>query len=252
VPTAYEQGWQLHTKTLPGFHRNFSQNPILYKKKAKKDEAPAAKQVEAVEEDESKHPKPNPEQPLDFSDVLSRWAAIDEFHNDIVKKMRSGGRFNPDAIGNVPVQPDKKSPETFALHELAQVVPRSGRTISLLVHEKEYIKPIISAIQASPDFNQQPQRSEDNELELILKVELEKKEEMVKRLKESCQAWRLKIRQAKSKRDKVTDKWRKSKAVLVDVAKKADTDLQKLQDKKMTEIDKIEEQAQRQLANRSE
>ena len=99
---------------------------------------------------------------------------------------------------------------TFPLKELAQVVPRSGRNISLLVNDKEYIKPIISAVQSSKDFNQQPQRSDDNDLELLMKVEVERKEEVVKRVKECTQGWRERIRQARTKYEKVVKDWKKN------------------------------------------
>lgn len=126
-------------------------------------------------------------------------------------------------------------------------MPRSGRTISLLVNDKAYIKPIMSAVQASKDFNQQPQRSEDNDLELLLRVELERKEELVKRIKEAAQGWRDRVRQARTKHDKLLKDGKKSGAVLPDVVKRAEKELQKVQDKKMKEIDAEEAQTVKQL-----
>lgn len=139
------------------------------------------------------------------------------------------------------------APESFPLSELAQVVPRSGRTISLLVNDRAYIKPIMSAIQASREFNQQPQRAEDNDLELLLRIELERKDELVRRVKEATQAWRERVRQARSKHDKMLKDGRKTGAVLPDVVKRAEKELQKMQDKKMKEIDGEEAQTIKQL-----
>lgn len=136
---------------------------------------------------------------------------------------------------------------SFPLRELAQVVPRSGRTISLLVNDREYIKPIMSAVQSSPDFNQQPQRSEDNDLELLLRVEMQRKDEVLRRIKETAQAWRDRVRQARAKHDKQIKDWKKAGTILPDVAKRADKELQKLQDKKIKEIDGEETQTVRAL-----
>lgn len=160
-----------------------------------------------------------------------------------------GGRFNPTSLGalTVTVKSDVRANDgsgamttevqDFPLSELAQVVPRSGRTISLLVNDRAYIKPIMSAVQSSKDFNQQPQRSEDNDLELLLKVEMERKEDVVRRVKEATQTWRERVRSARTKQEKVIKGWQKNKAITPDLAKKAVQELQKLQDRKMKEID---------------
>lgn len=164
-----------------------------------------------------------------------------------------GGRFNPNQLGALPVsvKPDDGSGDaatSFPLRELAQVVPRSGRTVSLLVNEKAYIKPIMSAVQASPDFNQQPQRAEDNELELLLRVEMERPEELVKRIKEATQGWRERVRQARAKHDKVLKDAKKKGLLLPDALKKVEKEVQKLQDKKMKEIDNLEAQSVKQVS----
>ena len=105
----------------------------------------------------------------------------------------------------------------------------------------------MSAVQASPDFNQQPQRSEDNDLELLLKVEMERKEDVIKRLKEVTQTWRERVRHARTKHEKVIKDWKKNKVVTADVARKAEAELQKVQDKKMKEIGDEEANAIKQL-----
>lgn len=165
--------------------------------------------------------------------------------------MLHGGRFNPSQLGALPVtvKPEDGASEAtaFPLRELAQVVPRSGRTVSLLVNDKAYIKAIMSAVQASPDFNQQPQRADDNELELLLRVEMERPEELVKRIKEATKAWRDRVRQARAKHDKVLKEAKKKGDLLPDTAKKVDKELQKLQDKKMKEIDGVEAQSVKQV-----
>ncbi|KAL7809000.1 ribosome recycling factor [Trichoderma aethiopicum] len=221
--------------------------------------------------------QPNPEDPLDFSALLAAYATIDAHFKAQLQAVLHGGRFNPDVLGALPVAvkshdeqhqhqqkhdhhhhhdhqhgaaPTGAAKTTFPLRELAQIVPRSGRIISLLVNEREYIKPIMSAVQASKDFNQQPQRSEDNELELLLRVEMERKEDLVRRVKEACQGWRERVRQARTKHEKALKEWKKNGVVLPDVVRKADKELQKVQDKKMKEIDAEEAQVIKQLDRR--
>ncbi|KAF7546611.1 hypothetical protein G7Z17_g8318 [Cylindrodendrum hubeiense] len=173
----------------------------------------------------------NPEDPLDFSAVTNAYAPIDV-------------HFKAQLAG---MDPGAEAAASFPLRELAQVVPRSGRTISLLVHDKDYIKPIMSAVQASREFNQQPQRSEDNDLELLLKVELERKDDVARRIKETMQAYRERIRQVRSRHEKTLKDWKKNGSVLPDVVKRAEKELQKVQDKKMKELDQEEAQMIRQL-----
>ncbi|OLN84407.1 hypothetical protein CCHL11_05920 [Colletotrichum chlorophyti] len=195
-----------------------------------------------------KHPKPDPSDPLNFADVASRFASLATFHIEILRKLQSGDRFSPDAIGAVVVQPSRKDPTTFPLRELAEIVPRpGGRTVSLLLHEKDYLKPVMAAIQASSDFNQQPQRDPDNELELILKVEATNKDVVVRRAKDAAQAWRDKMRTVTEKRKKTHAKWHKEGAIVPDLKRRADKELQKVQDKEMKVVDAAEQQAVRKL-----
>ncbi|UNI23482.1 succinate semialdehyde dehydrogenase NADP+ linked [Purpureocillium takamizusanense] len=200
------------------------------------------------------------EDPLDFSGLIAAYAPIDAHFKAQLQSVLHGGRFNPSTLGALPVTVKSTEPaapsgsgsgsgqhDTFPLRELAQVVPRSGRTISLLVNDRAYIKPIMSAVQASREFNQQPQRSEDNDLELLLRVELERRDELARRVKEATQGWRERVRQARTRHDKMLKEGKRTGAVLPDVVKRAEKELQKLQDKKMKEIDAEEAQTMKQL-----
>ncbi|KAI1490468.1 ribosome recycling factor domain-containing protein [Biscogniauxia mediterranea] len=195
------------------------------------------------EGDGPKHPQPDPSEPLEFADVESRIARHDAHYREVLKRLRSGGRFNPEAIGSLMVQPDRKSPETYPLRELAQVIPRGGRTVSLLVHEEAYIRGVMSAVQASEDFNQQPQRSPDNDLELVLRVEAEGRDEAARRLRAACHEWRDRVRSVRQRRDKLHATWQKEKLIVPDLKKKADKELDKLIKAKMAEIDAVEKEA---------
>ncbi|KAL0935402.1 ribosomal recycling factor [Colletotrichum truncatum] len=247
VPTARPFS---HTTTLqkkkkaPSYPTNDSPDVVSRTSHA----APAEHESDPDDVPGSKHPKPDPTEPLNFADVASRFQSLAAYHTEILKKLQSGDRFSPDAIGALTIQPSKKDPSTYPLRELAEIVPRpGGRTVSLLLHEKDYVKPVMSAIQASADFNQQPQRDPDNELELILKVEPQNKDVVVRRAKDAAQAWRDKMRTATEKRKKVHAKWQKDGSIVPDLKRRADKELQKLQDKEMKAVETAEQQAVRKL-----
>ncbi|KAI8951880.1 ribosome recycling factor [Xylaria longipes] len=190
--------------------------------------------------DGPKHPQPSPDEPLNFADVESRLQQHAEHFRALLKKMQTGGRFDPDMVGALRVTVDKKAEEVYPLRELAQVVPRGGRAVSLLVHEAGYVKPIMSAVQASPDFNQQPQRDPDNELELVLKIEPEKRDELVRRVKAVAHEWRERIRAVRQKRDKLHATWKKEGTLGPDLKRTADKELEKIIKAAVTEVDEAE------------
>ncbi|TRX94176.1 hypothetical protein FHL15_004944 [Xylaria flabelliformis] len=237
--------------------RAFHASPTSHKKKKEETQKPArGKSAEkpnsssgssggsSIDADDGpKHPQPSPDEPLDFADVESRLQKHADHFNPSLKKMQTGGRFDPDAVGALQVTVDKKAGESYPLRELAQVVPRGGRAVSLLVHEAEYVKPIMSAVQTSADFNQQPQRDPDNELELILKIEPEKRDELVKRVKATAHEWRERIRAVRQKRDKLHVTWKKDKVVGPDLKNTADKELEKIIKAAVAEVDEAEKNA---------
>lgn len=202
-----------------------------------------------------KHPQPDPEAPLDFADVASRLARHDEHFREALKKLKSGGRFNPDAIGSLRVlDPDRSKNSSsggggseaaayYPLREVAQVVPRGGRTISILAHEAAWVKPILSAVQASAGFNQQPQRDADNELELLLRIEPETRDDLTRRAKAACREWRDRVRAVRQRRDKLHATWKQDKLLGPDLRRTADKELEKIVKAKMAEIDEAEKEA---------
>ncbi|KAK3300845.1 ribosome recycling factor-domain-containing protein [Chaetomium fimeti] len=175
--------------------------------------------------------------PFDFTDLQNAFDRAESHFSEELKKLRSGGRFNAEVIGAIPVQPDKKQPaQTFPLRELATVAPLGGRRWSILAFEEGSVKPIVSAVQRSPEFNQQPQRSADNPLELTMTVEPERADALARRAKEVCQAWRVRVRDDAHRRAVQHKKWRGEGVVLSDDAHKLKDKLQKLQDERMKGI----------------
>ncbi|PHH73172.1 hypothetical protein CDD82_5617 [Ophiocordyceps australis] len=157
----------------------------------------------------------------------------------------TGGRFNPLTLGALRVTLSNK--QTAPLSELAEIVPRGGRTVSLLLHDAAYAHPIMSAIQSSKQYNQQPQRVPDNELELILKIELERKEDVVRRIKQTAQAWRQEVRNKRHGHEKKIKEWQRTRVLLADDVRRGDKMMQKVQDETMKEIDGHEAKCIKQL-----
>jgi ribosome recycling factor len=89
---------------------------------------------------------------------------------DELSKLRTGGRFNPETLENLRVRLDKDSKKTERLGDLAQVLPKTGRSLMILVGEKEHIHPIISAIQGNPELNLQPQPDQTNPSQLNVPI----------------------------------------------------------------------------------
>lgn len=230
--------------------RAFHASPISHKKKKEDTQKPGRRKPannparsSTDADDGPKHPQPSPDEPLNFADVESRLQKLSEQFNSLLKKMHTGGRFDPEVVGALAVTVDKQAGGAYPLRELAQVVPRGGRAVSLLVHEVAYVKPIMSAVQASPDFNQQPQRDPDNELELILKIEPETREDLVRRVKAAAHDWRERIRAVRRKRDRLHVTWKKGGAVGPDLRRSADKELEKVIKAAVAEVDGAEKNA---------
>ncbi|PHH59488.1 hypothetical protein CDD81_3155 [Ophiocordyceps australis] len=184
---------------------------------------------------------------LDPDYVRKLFSRVGERFSQEMQTTVKGGRFNPTALGAMRVCLAEQQ-QAVPLSQLAEVVPRpSGRIVSLLLHSELYIRPVMSAVQNSKQYNQQPQRVEDNELELVLKVEPERKEDVVRRVKQVAQAWRDEVRKARHGHEKQIKEWRRQQVLLSDDVRRGDKMMQKVQDKTMKEIDAHEAKCIKQL-----
>lgn len=176
---------------------------------------------------------------FDFSDVQKAFDVLERRFGEELKQLRKGRRsFDSfaDAIGAIPVRPDRDSKRVFPLRELATVAPLGGRRWSILAFEEASVKPIMSAVQQSADFNQQPQRSADNPFELIMTTEPERADDRARAAKDVCQAWRTGVREEARRRAELHKKWRQQRLITDDDVHMLKEKLQKLQDKRMKVI----------------
>jgi ribosome recycling factor len=98
----------------------------------------------------------------------------------------------------------------------------------------------MAALQRSEDFSAQPQRDPDNDLELVLKVEVGRPEEMEKRIKALCNRWKERIREVTAKREKVIKGWQKENVVTKDVFRKLESEIRGLQTKELAAVEGVE------------
>ncbi|KAK0728997.1 ribosome recycling factor domain-containing protein [Apiosordaria backusii] len=237
--------------------RPFSQSPNLSKRNRNKHEE---EEVEEEEEDTrgGKKGKKNNnkkekgaaapqeaespgEDPFSLDPLIALFQKTESHYTSQLALLRSPtGRFNAEAIGAIPVPIDKKSSVTYRLQELATVATLGGRRWSILAFEEASVKPIISAVLKSPDFNQQPQRSEENPLELTMTIEPEKVDDLVKRAKDLCTEWRNKLRDETHKHETHV---KKNKSLLKDDLFKIKEALKKLQDERMKVVANQEKEA---------
>ncbi|KAK0657410.1 ribosome recycling factor domain-containing protein [Cercophora newfieldiana] len=230
--------------------RPFSTTPFLSKKdRGSKDKDAQSSSKKDKRGNSSSDPTPSsskettPTDPFDFSDLTAAFDKIETRYLETLSGIRSDGGFNTDTIGAVPVQPDRKKPSlTFPLRELAAVAVSGARRFTILAFDESSVKPIMSAIQASDAFNQQPQRDPENPLELTLVVEPVRAEELTRRAKEALQAWRDRLRDETHKREKVHKKLKADKAISTDDAVRLKDKMQKLQDERMKGIAAKEKQ----------
>ncbi|EPQ67189.1 Bgt-3517 [Blumeria graminis f. sp. tritici] len=140
----------------------FHHIPRLLKKKSRADR-------DAAEEARAAIPTAGSD-PRDFTALLSGIAKCQAKLEADLAQHRNGGRFNPDVLGALRVTVSRDTKKTERLSDLAQIVPKSGRSLIIMVGEKAHIKPIMSAIQNSQNLNLQPQIDSQEPLHLNVPI----------------------------------------------------------------------------------
>lgn len=108
--------------------QSFSSTTIRPKKKARKDaERAENKFADAGITDD----------PYDLSSLEDGIMKALERLQDELKKLRPGGRFNPELLEHLRVKLEKDGKGTSTLGSLAQVVPKGGRSVMVLVGDKD-------------------------------------------------------------------------------------------------------------------
>jgi Ribosome recycling factor. len=118
-------------RTIPLNRREFANSPALYKKKDKTKKASGS-----ASEPEKSSSTPS-EDPFDLSQLHNGISTAIARLKDDLSKLRAGGRFNTTVLESLRVQLSKDSKDSAKLGDLAQVVPKGGRMVTLLAAEED-------------------------------------------------------------------------------------------------------------------
>jgi hypothetical protein len=122
------QPWRFPTpKRFNLSTRSFSNSASLCKKKEKPQKLTGANIESSILS----------EDPYDLSSLENGIVAAVARLKDELSKLRMGGRFNTEALEDLRVSLSKGGKETIRLGELAQVVPKGGRMVTILASEAE-------------------------------------------------------------------------------------------------------------------
>ncbi|KAL4872146.1 hypothetical protein BDV12DRAFT_150987 [Aspergillus spectabilis] len=146
--------------------RSFSSSPLLNKGKKRDNAKQGFKSTSEVDYSQTNTAL---EDPLDLTQLEHGIAAAVSRLKDELSKLRIGGRLSTEMLESLRVQLSKDSKETVKLGELAQVVPKGGRMVTVLVSEESYIKPISSAILSS-NLSLTPQQDPHNAIQLNIPI----------------------------------------------------------------------------------
>jgi hypothetical protein len=117
--------------------RDFSSNPKLFKGKGSKTKKAKARQAEEEDDEDGDEAEASADDPFDFTTLdQGIEKALEKLKNDL-SKLRTGGRFNPEVLENLRVHLNKDSKQSERLGDLAQVLPKGGRSLMILVGEKD-------------------------------------------------------------------------------------------------------------------
>ncbi|MCJ1405324.1 hypothetical protein MMC11_008551 [Xylographa trunciseda] len=229
-----------HTASSP---RCFSTTPVRLKGKQRH----ASKST-----DEKVAPRSDAAADDDPYDLSALEAGIDralERLNDDLSKLKPGGRFNPDVLEALRVNLVKGSKETVKLADLAQVIPKGGRTVMVLVGEADHVKPITSAILASP-YSLNPVPAAHSPLELHIPVPpatQESRLQTVAAASKAGEAAGFAVRQARGAQQKALRAMELARTVRPDDLKKARERMEKAVEKGNEEVKKRVEGARKAL-----
>ena len=128
----------------PRQSRKFTSSPPLHKKKDKGAKKGTHTDVE------SSPAATTAEDPFDLTTLHSGISTAISRLKDDLSKLRAGGRFNTATLEGLKVQLSKDSQDLVRLGDLAQVVPKGGRMVTILAAEEQvrYIQ-LYSAIEDS-------------------------------------------------------------------------------------------------------
>ncbi|USP81738.1 Ribosome-recycling factor [Curvularia clavata] len=170
--------------------------------------------------------------------------AIEKLTHEL-SQLRSGGKLNPDIVESLKVQLGTAGhgKETVRLGDIAQVVPR-GRVLNVICGEEGHIKPITTAIAASPHSLTPLSPEPSNPLTIqvplppptgesrraAVKSAVKASERADKLIQQARQEHNKKLRKYEVNREVLPDDLQKAKKLMEEVVKKGHTEVKRISD----------------------
>ncbi|RDW81806.1 ribosome-recycling factor [Aspergillus mulundensis] len=220
--------------------RSFSISPSLNKSKKRDNGRTADSGLKS-------NANAGPEDPLDLTQLELGIANAVSRLKDELSKLRMGGRLSPETIEALRVQLGKGSKETAKLGELAQVVPKGGRLVAVLVSEESYIKPISSAILGS-NLSLTPQQDPHNVLQLNIPIPpptKESRDQTVLAAKATMEKAASNVRDSRGAVHKRLQESIKKRLARPDDARKSQDKMEKIAEKGQKEVKELFEAAKK-------
>ncbi|PYH46698.1 ribosome-recycling factor [Aspergillus saccharolyticus JOP 1030-1] len=223
-------------------HRRFSISPALHKKKEK------SKSHRSVQDEERELGSSlASSDPYDLSQLHNGISAALSSLKDDLSKLRGGGRFDIGSIEALRVQLSKASKETLRLGDLAQVIPKGGRMVTVLAAEEEHIKPIISAV-VSSNLSLTPQADPHNTLQLNVPIPpptKESRDQAVTMAKKAMERAAAAVRDSRGVVHRRLQDMQRKKAARPDDVRKAQEQMEKVSEKGQKDVKELFETAKK-------
>ncbi|KAI1004232.1 hypothetical protein K3495_g3978 [Podosphaera aphanis] len=229
-----------NAQVAPILSRDLKTSACLKKKKSRADRD-AEDEARATAQTQDSNPR-------DFSTLHSEIEACLAKLSSELGKLRPGGRFNPELLENLRVK-IRASKQTERLGDLAQVLPKGGRNLNILVGERDHVKPIISSIQTS-ELNLQPLQdsSEPLQLNILIPPPTAESRALAKEsVGKAGEAASMGIRAARGVMQKKLRNMELKKLARPDDLKKAHKELDKIAEKAIADIKKATDAARKSM-----
>ncbi|RAH46931.1 ribosome-recycling factor [Aspergillus brunneoviolaceus CBS 621.78] len=223
-------------------YRNFSNSAALHKKKDK-----LRSSSSAVADDRALKDSLSSGDPYDLSQLHDGISTALSSLKDDLSKFRGGGRFDINAIESLRVQLSKAKKETLRLGDLAQVIPKGGRMVTVLAAEEDHVKSIISAI-ISSNLSLTPQADPHNALQLNVPIPpptKESREHAVTMAKKAMEKAVTAVRDSRGVVHKRLQDMQKKKTARPDDVRKAQEQMEKLSEKGQKDVKELFETAKK-------
>ncbi|KAK3067077.1 hypothetical protein LTR53_016256 [Teratosphaeriaceae sp. CCFEE 6253] len=226
----------------PAHTRCFNTTPPLLKK--------GAKAARDATQSPSSSASSGSDDPSDFSALEADIATLlDRLKTDL-SQLRAGGRFNTELLENLRVQVDKTSKTTVKLSDVAQVVPK-GRTVQVMVGEKDHVKLVSSAIASSTlSLTPQPDPTGTNPLLLVINIPpptADSRRAVVNEASKAGEKASTNLRDARGKQQKKIRAMQVSKTARPDDLAKAGKAMEKVVEKGTAEVKRLVDGARKAL-----